>query len=97
VAKKTSAKKLILWDIDGTLIVSHGAGVRAMELALTKRFGVTCDLRQIDWAGPADRQPAARRGVQAHALQGLALLRVRRLRRRQPPAQRPRAARAPPG
>ena len=36
-------KKLILWDIDGTLIVSHGAGVRAMERALTKRFGVTCD------------------------------------------------------
>lgn len=54
MAKKTSAKKLILWDIDGTLIVSHGAGVRAMELALTKRFGVTCDLRQIDWAGRTD-------------------------------------------
>lgn len=47
-------KKLILWDIDGTLIVSHGAGVRAMERALTRRFGVTCDLRQIDWAGRTD-------------------------------------------
>jgi phosphoglycolate phosphatase len=47
-------KKLILWDIDGTLIVSHGAGVRAMEKALTRRFGVTCDLRQIDWAGRTD-------------------------------------------
>ncbi len=47
-------KKLILWDIDGTLIVSHGAGVRAMEKALTKRFGVTCDLRKIDWAGRTD-------------------------------------------
>lgn len=54
MVKKTSAKKLILWDIDGTLIVSHGAGVRAMELALTKRFGVTCDLHQIDWAGRTD-------------------------------------------
>lgn len=54
MTKKNSAKKLILWDIDGTLIVSHGAGVRAMELALTKRFGVTCDLRQIDWAGRTD-------------------------------------------
>ena len=41
-------KKLILWDIDGTIIVSHGAGIRAMEKALTKRFGATCDLRQID-------------------------------------------------
>ena len=49
-----SVKKLILWDIDGTIIVSHGAGVRAMEKALTKRFGVTCDLRQIDWAGRTD-------------------------------------------
>jgi phosphoglycolate phosphatase-like HAD superfamily hydrolase len=47
-------KKLILWDIDGTIIVSHGAGVRAMEKALTKRFGVTCDLTKIDWAGRTD-------------------------------------------
>lgn len=47
-------KKLILWDIDGTIIVSHGAGVRAMEKALTKRFGVKCDLSQIDWAGRTD-------------------------------------------
>jgi phosphoglycolate phosphatase-like HAD superfamily hydrolase len=54
VAKKSSAKKLILWDIDGTLIVSHGAGVRAMEKALTQRFGVSCDLRRIDWAGRTD-------------------------------------------
>lgn len=47
-------KKLILWDIDGTIIVSHGAGVRAMERALTKRFGVRCDLGSIDWAGRTD-------------------------------------------
>ncbi|HWA26511.1 MAG TPA: HAD family hydrolase [Lacunisphaera sp.] len=49
-----STKKLILWDIDGTLIVSHGAGVRAMEKALTKRFGVKVDLGSIDWAGRTD-------------------------------------------
>ena len=54
VAKKSSAQKLILWDIDGTLIVSHGAGVRAMEKALTKRFGVKVDLGAIDWAGRTD-------------------------------------------
>lgn len=47
-------KKLILWDIDGTLIVSHGAGMRAMEKALTKRFGVTVSLDTIDWAGRTD-------------------------------------------
>jgi phosphoglycolate phosphatase-like HAD superfamily hydrolase len=46
--------KLILWDIDGTIIISHGAGVRAMERGLTKRFGVKCDLRKIDWAGRTD-------------------------------------------
>jgi phosphoglycolate phosphatase-like HAD superfamily hydrolase len=49
-----SVKKLILWDIDGTLIVSHGAGMRAMEKALTKRFGVKVSLDTIDWAGRTD-------------------------------------------
>ncbi len=47
-------KRLILWDIDGTLIVSQGAGVRAMERAFTKRFGIPADLGQIDWAGRTD-------------------------------------------
>ena len=47
-------KKLILWDIDGTLIVSQGAGVRAMEGAFTKRFGLPGDLTKIDWAGRTD-------------------------------------------
>lgn len=54
VVSSTSVKKLILWDIDGTLIVSHGAGFRAMEHALTKRFGRKCDMRTIDWAGRTD-------------------------------------------
>jgi phosphoglycolate phosphatase-like HAD superfamily hydrolase len=47
-------KKLILWDIDGTLIVSQGAGVRAMEKGLAKRFGVKVDLGSIHWAGRTD-------------------------------------------
>lgn len=54
VVSSLLVKKLILWDIDGTIIVSHGAGFRAMERALTKRFGLTCDLRKIDWAGRTD-------------------------------------------
>jgi phosphoglycolate phosphatase len=49
-----SVKKLILWDIDGTLIVSHGAGVRAMERAFEHRFGLKADLGKIDWAGRTD-------------------------------------------
>ena len=47
-------KKLLLWDIDGTLIVSQGAGVRAMERAVVTRFGRQGDLRGIDWAGRTD-------------------------------------------
>ena len=47
-------KKLILWDIDGTLIVSHGAGVRAMERAFTQRFGLPGDLSKTEWAGRTD-------------------------------------------
>ena len=49
-----SKSTLLLWDIDGTLIVSQGAGIRAMERALTKCFGATCDLSVIDWAGRTD-------------------------------------------
>ncbi len=46
--------KLLLWDIDGTLIISHGAGVRAMERAIVKRFGTPGDLSRVDWAGRTD-------------------------------------------
>jgi phosphoglycolate phosphatase len=49
-----SKRTLILWDIDGTIIVSHGAGVRAMERGFTERFGRPCDLSKIDWAGRTD-------------------------------------------
>lgn len=51
---KPAAKKLILWDIDGTLIVSRGAGMRAMERALRERFGFTGALEPIDWSGRTD-------------------------------------------
>jgi phosphoglycolate phosphatase len=47
-------KKLILWDIDGTLIVSHGAGMRAMERAFNQCFGLPGDLSKIEWAGRTD-------------------------------------------
>jgi phosphoglycolate phosphatase len=47
-------KRLILWDIDGTIIVSHGAGFRAMARALTERFSKTVDMKEIDWAGRTD-------------------------------------------
>ncbi len=49
--------KLLLWDIDGTLLASGGAGMRALEHAVSTEFlhGVPADLSTIDWAGRTDR------------------------------------------
>ncbi|HVS53714.1 MAG TPA: HAD family hydrolase [Opitutaceae bacterium] len=48
-------KLLLLWDIDGTLIASGGAGMRALEVALRNVFGVAGSLADIDFAGRTDR------------------------------------------
>ena len=45
---------LLLWDIDGTLIVTRYAGSRAMEVAFSRHFGRPGDLSTIDWAGRTD-------------------------------------------
>jgi phosphoglycolate phosphatase len=47
-------KRLLLFDIDGTLIHSGGAGVHALKLALGERFGIKDDLRDIEIAGMTD-------------------------------------------
>jgi phosphoglycolate phosphatase-like HAD superfamily hydrolase len=49
--------KLLLWDIDGTLLSTGGAGMRALEAATAAEFdlGDTVDLSGIDWAGRTDR------------------------------------------
>jgi phosphoglycolate phosphatase len=47
-------KKLILFDIDGTLIVSGGAGARAMTRAFEQTWGLTDALRHVDVAGRTD-------------------------------------------
>jgi phosphoglycolate phosphatase len=47
-------KKLILFDIDGTLIVSGGAGARAMTRAFEQTWGLSDALRHIDVAGRTD-------------------------------------------
>ena len=49
--------KLLLWDIDGTLLASGGAGVRALEQAVSTEYlhGAPADLSTIDWAGRTDR------------------------------------------
>ena len=53
-ATKTTKKRLLLFDIDGTLIHSAGAGVQALKSALNERFGITDDLNGIEIAGMTD-------------------------------------------
>ena len=45
-------KRLLLWDIDGTLISTGAAGHRAIELATAQRFGG--DLEGVEIAGRTD-------------------------------------------
>lgn len=47
-------KTLLLWDIDGTLILSGGAGERALVAALHHEFGVLGTLEDIEVAGRTD-------------------------------------------
>jgi phosphoglycolate phosphatase len=61
-------KTLILWDIDGTLLHSGGAGMKALEAALQDAFGVSGSLAGIEFAGRTDpwiiRQIFARFGIE---------------------------------
>ncbi|MBL6765375.1 MAG: HAD hydrolase-like protein [Verrucomicrobiae bacterium] len=47
--------RLALFDIDGTLIRTGGAGIRAFDRALALEFGVENATRQINFAGSTDR------------------------------------------
>jgi phosphoglycolate phosphatase len=47
-------KQLILWDIDGTILHSGGAGMKALQAALQDVFGVSGALDGIDFAGRTD-------------------------------------------
>ena len=46
---------LLLWDIDGTLITSGGAGMRALQRALWREFGIDDPLVDVEYAGRTDR------------------------------------------
>ena len=49
--------KLLLFDIDGTLLVSNGAGRRAMNNSLSRMMGIdTITLKGIDFGGRTDQQ-----------------------------------------
>ncbi len=62
-------KVLILWDIDGTILHSTGAGMRALQRALDEVFGVQGTFEGIDFAGRTDpaiiRQIFKRFGIEA--------------------------------
>jgi len=47
-------QRLLLFDIDGTLIHSGGAGVQALKAAFKERFGINDDLQDIEIAGMTD-------------------------------------------
>ncbi|MEP6937054.1 MAG: HAD family hydrolase [Chthoniobacterales bacterium] len=47
-------KRLLLWDIDATLITTGGAGDKALKRVVEVRFGVRDDLHDIEIAGRTD-------------------------------------------
>src|SRR6267142_863340 len=51
-------QRLLLWDIDGTLISTGAAGQRAIVLATAERFGGNGDLEGVEIAGRTDRSIA---------------------------------------
>ena len=48
------SKRLLLWDIDSTLINSAGAGLQALKGVISRRYGVEDDLHDIEIAGRTD-------------------------------------------
>ena len=49
------AKRLLLFDIDGTLVNTGGAGVESLKTTVRNRFRTEDDLRDIEVAGKTDR------------------------------------------
>jgi phosphoglycolate phosphatase-like HAD superfamily hydrolase len=47
--------QICLFDIDGTLIASGGAGKAALEAALTEEFGITRIMDKLELSGRTDR------------------------------------------
>lgn len=55
VAVTEKRKRLLLWDIDGTLLNTGRAGVHALINRVRERFGADDDLSDIEFAGRTDR------------------------------------------
>ena len=52
--KSSISKRLLLFDIDGTLIDSGGAGIESLKDVLQEQFGISDDLRGVEIAGKTD-------------------------------------------
>lgn len=50
----TKTKRLLLFDIDSTLVATLGAGVQALQQIIERRYGVRDDLSDIEIAGRTD-------------------------------------------
>jgi len=48
------SKRLLLWDIDATLISTGGAGDEALKRVVAQRYGVEDDLHDVEIAGRTD-------------------------------------------
>lgn len=53
------SKRLLLWDIDATLLTTGGAGDKALKLVVERRFGMKDDFHDIEIAGRTDAGIAA--------------------------------------
>ncbi|MBU2497281.1 MAG: hypothetical protein KKE57_00100 [Proteobacteria bacterium] len=60
-------KKLVLFDINGTLIDSGEAGSKALDLVFRERFGIEGAFSRIECAGKTDIG-IIREGLSLHAL-----------------------------
>lgn len=58
---------LVLFDIDGTLLTSGGAGERALQLGLKDSFGIDDDMKDVEIAGRTD-SGIARQVLSKHEL-----------------------------
>src|SRR5438045_1673848 len=50
----TRPRRLLLFDIDGTLVNTGGAGVKSLRHTVRQRFGAEDDLKDIEIAGKTD-------------------------------------------
>ena len=56
-------KRLLLWDIDSTLITTGGAGEKALQRITKERFGASSDLHDAEhgiWLSVQADEPAER-------------------------------------